>query len=135
MFCEKAHQRLELLAAAAGDRRADDDVGLPRVAVEQHVEGREGRHEQRRAVFSAQLVHRDNDVLRQRELERAAAVRLHRRTGSVRRQLKRGHARKPGYPEGELLLEHFALHPAVLPGCEVGVLHAKVGQPWRAPFR
>ena len=55
---EEADQRLELRAPPAGDRRADDDVVLPGVAREEHVECREQRHEQRAALGAGERAER-----------------------------------------------------------------------------
>ncbi len=51
---EEADETLEILAAAIGDGRADDDIGLARVTTQQHVERRQQRHVQRRSLLSAE---------------------------------------------------------------------------------
>jgi len=64
---EEADERLQLGARAAGDGRADDDVRLPRVACQQELEGREQRHEERRALRAAQRLKRVGRRFRERQ--------------------------------------------------------------------
>ncbi len=132
---EEADEPLGLGARAPGDRRAHDQIVLPAVAVEQDVERRQQRHEQR----GAQLVREPSDGLaqlrRQGEATLGAAVSLHGGAGAVRGQIDG--ARRAGevlLPVGELPAQVVAGEPGALPRRVVGVLDGELrerGRPAR----
>ena len=85
---EKADQRFELGSIAPGDRRADSDVALSRVAIEQHLERREQGHEQRDAMLSADFLERRVHPVRAREWQELAAKGLDRAARTISRQVQ-----------------------------------------------
>ena len=86
---EEPDQPLHLGAAAPGDRRADRDVRLAAVAGQQHLEGRQQRHEQRGAFAPAQRLERRGHRRRQIHREVRPLVARHRRARPVGGQLQR----------------------------------------------
>ena len=118
-------------AGPAGDGRADDDVVLAAVAVEQHLEGGEQRHEERGALAPAERPASAVGELAG-SVDATAAPPRPSRTGGPRPvggQLERGaQRRRAAAPVGELRLEHLAREPAALPGGVVGVLDGQLGQ-------
>ena len=132
---EEADQPLELGAPAAGDRRADHDVLLPAVALQQHLEGGQQRHEQRRPFAPAQLLKR----LRQwRGQIKGADV----PPGSWALAGAAGRWAAPAWADRRAALasrraafEHLALQPLALPDGVVGILDRQLGQQARARSR
>src|SRR5262245_16032014 len=64
---EESDQRFGLGTAPSRDRRAYDDVALPGVAMQQHLEHREQRHKQRRALTARERRERSNEATRNDE--------------------------------------------------------------------
>jgi hypothetical protein len=119
---EEADQRLHLAAIAVGDGGADGNIALPRVALEQRLEGGEESHEQGGAPATAELPQPLRQVGRN-DHEALAAGRLREdRPGPVGGPVERGDPRQPLAPVGELPLQDLAPQPPPLPGGEVGVL-------------
>ncbi len=130
---EEADQAFGLGVGAVGDRRAHHHVGLARPAVEQHVEGREQRHEEGHALASAESAERVRRARVEREGSAAAAVRGSGGSGAIGGQIDRGGgAGEATLPVGELPIEGLAGQPAPLPGCVVGVLDRQGRQGRRA---
>ena len=75
---------------AVGDGRADDDVVLPAVAMEQHLEGREQGHEQRDPFSPAHVEQRRHDLPGHPDDVRGAAVGLHRGARPIGGERQRG---------------------------------------------
>ena len=69
---EEADQRLELDAAAVGDRRADQHRVLPRVAVQEGLEGGQQRHEDGDALAAGELADGGRELGVELERELAA---------------------------------------------------------------
>jgi hypothetical protein len=119
---EAADERLRLGPAAPGDRRADDDVRLARVAVQQRLERGQQRGEQRRSGAAAEAL----EPLDERgvEVERAALARVarERRPRMVGRQVEEGGARQPLPPVLQVAGQGRVVEVLALPGGEVAVL-------------
>ena len=130
---EETDEPLELGAPAPGNGRAHRDVLLPAVAVEQHLEGREQRHEQRRPFAPAQRLERMQQRRGQIKGCARAPVAQYRRTRPVGGQLQRGQISELRLPVGELALQHLALQPLALPHRVVGILDRQRRQPGLAP--
>src|SRR5436853_7899775 len=71
---EEAYQPFGLGAVAARDGRADEYVVLIRVALEQGVEAREQRHEERRALLAPERLERFGQLRGKLHVDAAAAV-------------------------------------------------------------
>ncbi len=120
---EEADEALQLTPLAAGDGRADDDVVLPRVARQQHLEGGQQRHEGRGARLLAQCLELAGDVGREEDGHLGATVGRHGRARLVRGQLQRlGRTGELLAPPRELLGEHRPPQPLALPDGVVRVL-------------
>ncbi len=119
---EEADEAFQLSTLTAGNRRADGDVLLPRVAGQQHLEGGKQRHEGRGALLLAERLELLGGSERERDGHLRAVERLHGRAGLVGGQLQGGEAGEVLLPVAELLVQHFALQPLALPGGVVGVL-------------
>ena len=91
-------QPLELGVVAGRGGAADDDVVLPRIAVQQRLERREQGHVQGHPFSPAQRLELIGQALGQREWFHRATERLHGRSWTVGRQLEHGEA------SGKLLL-------------------------------
>ncbi len=125
---EEADQRLELAVVAPGDGRAEDDVVLPGVAVEERLEGGEERDVGGQALLAAEREERARRLGGDRERLVGAVVALHRRPRPVDREVERRRAGEPPAPVVELGREHRAGEPAALPDREVGVLDRQLRQ-------
>src|SRR5205085_938127 len=124
-----AYERLELEALAVRDRRADDDLRLTAVAVEEHLEGAEERHEDRDALAARERVEPIEEVARQHEAPRRPTVRRDRRSRPVGRELEEaGRTGEVLSPVGDLLLEPLTREPLPLPRREVRVLDRELGK-------
>ena len=123
---EEADQRLQLAAGAAGDRRAEDDVGLAGETVEEGGQaGRQG-HEESRSGAPRQLAERFG--LRAGKPLRllVAAMGLDGRTPAVGGQLQESRgARELAAPVGDERRQRLAGEPPPLPEGEVAVLHGE----------
>ena len=119
---EKPDQAFELGTTSPGDRCADGDIVLARVAVEEHLKCGQQRHVQSRALVSTEGSHRVERGLRQDRRPFAAALARDRRSGPIRGQLEIGHTRELLRPVIELRLEGRALEPVPLPDRVIGVL-------------
>ena len=85
---EEPDQPLELGAAAPRDGHPHGQVLLAAVAIQQHLEGRQQRHEQRRALAPAQLLEPAGERLAELEAHPGAAVARRHRPRPVRGQLE-----------------------------------------------
>ena len=124
---EEAEQPRDLGALAAGAHRADDEVVLARVAMDEHKVGGEQRHVERPALARAQRRQRGPESLRQREGVRRATVGQHGRPRPVAGQVNRRHVGEPFGPVLELARVGAALDLGALPRGPVGVLDRQVG--------
>ncbi len=132
---EHPDQPLDLGASAAGDRRADDDVGLAGEPVQQHLEGGEEGHEERRAGVAAEPPQAAGELAAEPPRAAAAAVGLHRRPRPVGRQLEAAaEAGEAAAPVVELPGERLAAAVAALPDGVVGVLDRQRREGRRAPL-
>ena len=125
---EEPDQALELRTAAPRDGHPHGQVLLAAVAIQQHLEGRQQRHEQRRALAPAQRLEPAGERLAELEAHPGAAVARRHRPRPVRGQLEHRQLGERLPPVGELLLEHVPLQPLPLPQRVVGVLHRQLGQ-------
>ena len=120
---EEADQAFDFGAVAVGDRHADADVGLPGVAVQQHVEGAEQQHEQGDVVFlrgGPQLL---GQLPVDGELVAGAAIARHRRARVIGGQFQhRVLVAQLRLPVVELTRLLAGLQPAALPQGVVAVL-------------
>ena len=133
---EEADQPLDLGAVPVGDRRADDDVVLAAVAVEQGLEGGQQRHEGRRALAPAERVERADSSARERERPDAPAGRPDGRARAVGGQLQ-GRSRPPAAATSSRAGGRGP-RPAASSRCQsgvVGVLDRQLGQRRRAAPR
>ena len=113
---EEADQPLDLRSVAVGDRRADGEVSLSGVAVQQHLEGREQRHEQGGTPPRGQRAQAPVDGSRDGERMTCPAIALHRRPRPIRRQVEHlGQAVQLLAPVGELLAPAPRPEPLALP--------------------
>src|SRR6185369_727960 len=120
---ETADEPFRLNVLTIGDGRADEQVALARVAVEQNFEGREQRHERRHALALAERLDGFIKSPRQEEGVRRAPEGLHGRAREVSRQIEYGRrAFKKLLPVIELLVERAALKTLPLPRGVVAVL-------------
>ena len=126
---EEADEVLGLGLVAAGDGRADDDVLLAGVAVEQGLESGQEGHERGDAGRPAQRFDLVEQPLGQCDPPALAAVGLHRRAGAVGGQFQ--NRRRAGQllsPVGHLLFQEGTLQRLPLPLGVVGVLDGQLGQ-------
>ena len=131
---EEANQVFGLGPIAARDRRADDEVFLAAVAVQECLKRGEQGHEQRHALARAQLRDTATQSRRESGLDQSASHGLQRRPRPRHRQIDhRGRPRELLPPVVHLLVEHGALQPAALPPCEIGILNRQIGQRRRSP--
>ena len=132
---EEADQRLQLCAAATGDRSADDDVLLAAVAGKERLEAGEQDHEQGGVLAAAERAQPVDQRRRQRERVRSTAIVLHRRPRPVGRQLQHRQALQTLPPVAELPLQQLPLQPAALPEREIRILHRQLRQRRPPPQR
>jgi hypothetical protein len=130
---EKADQIRDLSLGAIGDRRADHEIVLAAVALEQHPKRRQCSHKQGRAAALAQHNQRSNDRCRNHCGVGRAVAAAYRRTRPVGRQFQqRGSRVAFGAellpPVAELRVVGRALKRAPLPVGVVGVLDRQGGQ-------
>ncbi len=126
---EAADQAFDLQAVAVGDGRAHDDVLLGRPARQQGGEGRQQRHEQRRAGALRRLAHLAGERRRHDDHRAPAAQALRRRPrpiGGQRQTRRRPRQRQP--PVAQRSLQPLAGQLGALPGGIVDVLHRQLGQ-------
>lgn len=113
---EATDDALELGPGAVGDRRADDDVGLAGIALDQHVERREQQHERRDALGGRERLKRRGQPLGQREELRRPDERLGVATRPVGRELeRRGHPAQRVLPPFEITAQAAGLDELALP--------------------
>ncbi len=121
---EEADESLGLRAVAACDGRADDEVVLAGVAVQQRVPGGQQHHEERGVVLAGERFEPLRQLGRELEGMGRAAEGLHGRTGLVGGQLQGlGRAAELLLPVAELGFERLIAQPVALPHRVVGVLH------------
>ena len=121
---EASDEVFHLALRTASDGRPDTEVLLTAVPHEQHLEGSQQGHVQRRSrCLTARL--QGWQVLAEVDREGVAEVALDRRTGAVGGQIqqRRGSCQAVS-PIGEIPLQTLALQPAALPMGEVHVLGA-----------
>ena len=126
---KEADQPLYLGLGATGDRRADQDLALAAVAVEQQRIGTEQGHK----GGSFMLLAKVNDLTRRprihREFQGFAAKALLRGPRPVGGQFEQGRrAAQFFFPVGSLLLQQPTLQPLALPERIVGILHRQARQ-------
>ncbi len=121
---ERPDQPFAFRADAVGHRRADAQVGLAAVAVEQCGERGGHGHEQGQAVLRIERPHPRSEIVAQIETEQLALMALYRRTGTVAGQFQqRMFATELRGPVIELALALAGLQPLTLPDAVVEVLH------------
>jgi hypothetical protein len=126
---EEADQLLHLPARASGDGAAHDDVLDPAVLREQHLEGAQQRHVQRRPLAPPERLRALQQLGGEIHRNRLAPVRPHRRAGMVRRQLQQlRRSRELLRPVRELPIQDLALQLLALPHGVVRVLHRQLGE-------
>ena len=125
--CQRVHevadQRFELDARAGRDRRADQDVVLSSVALQQHIERRQHRHEQRRVLGLAELLQPIDCGVRQRQADGPGAELRDRWPREVGLEIELGHIREVIRPVLQRLIQLRALDLLALPARVVAVLH------------
>ncbi len=132
---EEPDQPLGLHHAAAGDRRADQDVVGAAPAVEQDLGGGEEDHEQRGALAAGEGGEALPEGRRQVDRQAPAAVGLDGGARPVDRQLEgRDLAAQPLHPVGDLPLQGAGDRPP-LPEGVVRILDRQLGQRRGAPLQ
>ena len=124
---EEADQGLQLLATAPGFGRAHADVILAGVAVEQDIVCSQQGHEGRRSELLPQRRQFFCNESRDFKVNMIPAEGGDRGTGMVQGQFQRRRAAIAQLlsPEGQLLLQAFALQQFALPDGVVGILDAQ----------
>jgi hypothetical protein len=125
---KEADQLLELLPRPAGRGRADRDVLLARMAVEQGREGGEEHHEQRPPLPLPEGSEARGGRPGDREAPHRAMEGLERRPGPVGGKLQRLEAGEGLPPVGELPLQDLAREPLSLPAGVVEILDRQLGK-------
>ncbi|MNG87698.1 hypothetical protein D3C79_465130 [compost metagenome] len=121
---EGTDQAFAFRADAVGHRRADAQVSLAAVAVEQHGQGCGHGHEQGQAALGIKSTYSRCQLRAQVEAIELATVTLHRRTRTVGRQFEyRMLIAQFGLPVVQLALALAAFQPLALPHAVVQVLH------------
>ena len=104
-WCAKKRSGLEFEPAAAGDGGADGEIGAGAIAVEQHLEGGEAGHEERRAGLAGQGPQGGGGARAEGQVEARAPVTRQGRPRPIEGQLQGGEAVELGLPVVELRLE------------------------------
>jgi hypothetical protein len=121
---EEAGDRLDVGQVAPAHRRADHQLGLAGLLMQEHGPRAEQRHEQGRALAQARGAQRVGDRRRQAQPLGVAAAAHLRRPRLIGGQIEGlGRAGQRALPVRELTLELGAGHPVAVPGGEVGVAH------------
>ncbi|MNC05355.1 hypothetical protein D3C75_528260 [compost metagenome] len=121
---ERADQPFAFRANAVGHRRADAQIGLAAVAVQQRGQGGGHGHEQGQAVSRIERADPCREVVAQVKAIQLTLMALHRRTRTVGRQLQqRVFAAQLRGPVIELALTLAGLQPLTLPHAVIQVLH------------
>jgi hypothetical protein len=110
-------------------RCADNDVGLPGVNMQQHLEGCQQSHKHCDPFALAQNSKRQGQIFRDDERMTRAAKGLDSLAGSIRRKLQ--HREGPAElraPVGKLLFQHLSAKPFVLPLRKVRILDRQLGE-------
>ena len=131
---EETDERLDVRAITIGNRRTNDDVILSAIAMQQSLERREQRHEQRCRRVARERAQGRREFGRQLERSRRAAEALYGGPRAIGGQLEQARtARQLSFPIRELLVQHCAGQPLALPCREVGVLDRERRQLGRLP--
>src|SRR5882724_5025708 len=125
---EEPDQALRLRTVPVRNRRPHYDVPLSAVAVQQHLEPGQQRHEQRHALLPAQSLQLLHQILRPRKTDRASAMARYRRASIVGRKLQRLGSAQLLPPVLQLPLQHRALQPLPLPHRKILVLDLQLLQ-------
>ncbi|MNM55448.1 hypothetical protein D3C81_665870 [compost metagenome] len=129
---EAADQALHLGAVTVGDRRADTDVLLTAIALQQQVEACQQQHEQGDVVLAGEAAQALDQRRVKGELMTAATVTGLRRARMIERQFQRGVIiTQLVQPVGQLALLLTCFQPAPLPQRVVAVLDRQGRQGWR----
>ncbi|MNZ70573.1 hypothetical protein D3C78_889170 [compost metagenome] len=121
---ERTDQPFAFRANAVGHRRADAQIGLAAVAVQQRSQGGGHGHEQGQAVSRIEGADPCREVVAQVKAIQLTLMALHRRTRTVGRQLQqRVFAAQLRGPVIELALTLAGLQPLTLPHAVIQVLH------------
>src|SRR5262249_35750424 len=104
------------------------DIVLSAVAIQQHLNGRQQRHEQRRSLASTERLQSARQVLRKLEAHCRAIVARPRRSRSIRRQFQYRQLRQRFLPISTLLLQRLAPQALSLPQRIVRVLDRQLRQ-------
>ena len=105
---EEADQPFELRPTAPGKRHPHRHILLPAVAIQEHLERRQERHEQRGSLASAEFLQRAREILSKLEPKVPAAIARHRRPRPIRRQLQHRQVCECVLPIGKLFLQHLS---------------------------
>ncbi len=133
---EDADEPFGLQPVAAGDRGADDEVGLAGVAGEQGLEAGEQDHERGGPFPAAEVPQAGGQLRGDADHGGGPPPRSPSwpRRGQLQRRRRRRDTAQTLPPPGELRLQHAAAHPVALPAGKVGVLHHQRRQE-RGPSR
>src|SRR6185295_13382574 len=101
---EESDQAFQLRVAASGNGRAHRDVVLTALAIEQHLEGGQQRHEQRCPFTPSQLFERLSQWRGQIKSETCSLVAGYRRARPIGGQFQRGQIGEFLFPVAELVL-------------------------------
>ena len=126
---EESDQPLELRQIAIGDRRPDDQVGLPGHPADQRLKRRQKGHEKGRAVLISEPQQGVGGRPVEGDRQAGTAKILNARPRPVSRQVdRRRGAFETMPPMIQQLLEDASAQPLALPGDEIAVLHRRFRQ-------
>ncbi len=130
---ERPDQFLCLCARSLGRRKSHGDIVLIGITLQQDIEGRHERHEQRRAFGAADLGQTPDDCFRNRQGQPRAAKAPARRPRSIGRQMDpRQTVLQALYPVSELRFQPRSIDPFPLPRGIIAILDRKLGELRRA---
>ena len=120
---QEANHLLQLWAAAVGNRRANDDVCLSAVALQQQSESRKQRHVERGVIAFTYMLHQLHPGRRHNQTVNIGHKGLKGRTGPVTRQVQLFRNTCQLLPPVIEFLRHSAVvEPGALPQRKIRVL-------------
>ena len=125
---EEADQAFGIFANACGDRRADREILLTAVTIQQHLEGRQQGHVKRGPFAPAQLLQLVSQRGGKYPADRRPGIHHVQRARTIAGQFQVRKALQPPPPVIQQPLQGFALQLPALPDGEIGVLDRQIRQ-------